>query len=106
VAVNPFLFGKVIFADSEPTIEPAWQHIEWKWFNPTNCKWYELVDGTWQERGDIEFATSDHVHPTLGDTNFTGTISADGEAGLTGAKVLDGKRLTFKNGILVGYEVV
>lgn len=44
-----------------------------------------------------------HSHPTLGDINFTGTISADGQAGLTGSRTIDGHTLTFKNGILVGY---
>ena len=45
-----------------------------------------------------------HTHPTHGDINFTGTISADGEAGLTGSRTIDGHTLTFKNGILVGYS--
>jgi len=39
-----------------------------------------------------------------GDINFTGTISVDGEAGLTGTRTIDGHTLTFKNGILVGYS--
>jgi len=48
--------------------------------------------------------SQDHTHPTHGDINFTGTISAGGEAGLTGSRTIDGHTLTFKNGILVGYE--
>lgn len=49
-------------------------------------------------------AALDHTHTSLGDINFTGTISSGGEPGLTGTRILDGKTLTFKNGLLVGYE--
>jgi len=45
-----------------------------------------------------------HAHATHGDINFTGTISADGQVGLTGTRTIDGHALTFKNGILVGYQ--
>jgi len=45
-----------------------------------------------------------HSHSTLGDINFTGTVSADGQPGLTGARTIDGHTLTFKDGLLVGYQ--
>ena len=46
----------------------------------------------------------EHTHATHGGINFTGTISANGQLGLTGARTIDGHTLTFKNGILVGYQ--
>ena len=73
---------------------------DWLWFQPSTDKWHKQVNGEW-----VGTSTPSHLHPTLGDVNFTGTISVDGEAGLTGNKVLDGKRLTFTNGILTDYEL-
>lgn len=70
-------------------------------------KWLERSDGGWiLVKEEDAPATADHSHATHGDINFTGTVSVGGEAGLSGSKVLDGKRLTFTNGILTGYEVV
>jgi len=37
-------------------------------------------------------------------TNFIGTISADGETGLTGTRTVAGYTLTFKKGLLVGFQ--
>lgn len=45
-----------------------------------------------------------HSHATHGDINFTGTVSADGEAGLTGQKTIAGYTFTFKKGLLVGFQ--
>jgi len=45
-----------------------------------------------------------HTHTTCGNINFTGTISSGGEAGITGSRVIGGHTLTFKNGLLVGYQ--
>ena len=47
-----------------------------------------------------------HSHPTHGDINFTGTISADGIVGITGSKMVGGHRITFKKGLLIGFEPV
>jgi len=80
--------------------------LKWKELVLLGCEeatgvWYIYKDGEWKELG-----LKNHSHPTLDDINFTGTISVGGEEGLTGSKVLDGKQLTFTNGILTGYEVV
>jgi len=76
----------------------------WLWLKPVDggIELYTYDDSVWVLKHTISFA--DHTHPTLGDINFTGTISAGGEAGITGARTIDGHTLTFKNGILVGYE--
>ncbi len=51
----------------------------WLWLDPDTGKLYYLKDGNWTE-----------------------TVTV----GLTGSRVIDGKRLTFTNGLLTGYEVV
>ena len=76
----------------------------WVWLKPTDggIEIYALEDGTWGLQATISLAS--HSHPTHGDINFTGAVSVDSEAGITGARTIDGHTLTFKNGILVGYE--
>lgn len=39
-----------------------------------------------------------------GRVNFTGTISAGGDEGLTGQRTIAGYTLTFKKGLLVGFQ--
>ena len=45
--VDPWRFTRVIFSDTEPTILPTWEATDWKWFNTTDHRWYELVGGSW-----------------------------------------------------------
>ncbi len=47
-----------------------------------------------------------HSHATHGDINFTGSVSAGGDAGITGSKTVGGYRITFKKGLLTGFEQV
>ena len=94
----------LVIADSEPTT--AIGKLTWLQILPDGTrKWFERADSGWQlvKTEDAPVA-ADHSHPELGDINFTGSISADGEAGLTGSRTIDGHTLTFKSGLLVGYE--
>ena len=52
------------------------------------------------------YALVNHSHTEHGAINFTGTVSADGDQGLTGTRTVGGYKLTFKKGLLVGFEVV
>ena len=45
--MDPWRFTRVIFSDTEPTILPAWEATDWKWFNTTDHRWYERVSGSW-----------------------------------------------------------
>ena len=90
--------------ESSDLIGP-WVDSDWKWFNTSNGTWHDREGGQWIKM------TADPFQHTVssaesGDINFVGTISVGGEVGLSGSKVLDGKKLTFSNGILIGYEAV
>jgi len=66
---------------------------------------YEPADGGWQKVLDIAApATVDHTHETLGSINITGTVKVNNDAGVTGSKTIGGYTLTFKQGILTGFQ--
>jgi hypothetical protein len=68
-------------------------------------EYYEWVGNDWVlVKTEAAPATGDHVHTTLGDLNITGTLSANGDAGVTGQRVIQGYTLTFKKGLLVGFQ--
>ena len=85
-----------IFAGTEPPQYPDPENLppdhEWSeanrdavlWWNPTTGAVKKYNSETEEYDIDVEF-----LHPQ----------------GLSGTKVLDGKQLTFTNGILTGYEV-
>ncbi len=68
-------------------------------------EWFEPLDSGWVlTHSQPAPALLDHSHPTLGDINFTGTVSAGGNQGLTGTRTVAGHKLTFTKGILTGFE--
>ena len=72
------------------------------WFNGTTWrKCTQLNPVVWKE-----VAVADHLHPTLGDVNFTGTVSAGGYAGVNQRVTIGTKKLTFKQGICILVEDV
>jgi len=108
----------VIASDTVPNVPHKWEEFL-LWLKLSTGELFKWAGSEWVsafrplEQSELQeavdalssvYAVIAHGHPTLGDINFTGTISADGEAGVTGSRVIDGHRLTFKNGILVGYE--
>lgn len=91
---------KLFIAESPEELNPAPQG--WIWIKPSTGQVSEFNDGAWAEVATLSMAG--HNHPTLGDVNFTGTISADGEQGITGQRTIAGHTITFRNGILVGFS--
>jgi len=68
-------------------------------------EWRERISGGYQViKVEPPLAPIEHSHPTHGDINFTGTVSADGDVGLTGQRTVGGYKPTFKKGLLVGFE--
>uniref|UniRef100_A0A6M3L136 Uncharacterized protein n=1 Tax=viral metagenome TaxID=1070528 RepID=A0A6M3L136_9ZZZZ len=80
--------------------------VTWLKILPNGSReWYEKNDGGWTLVESEEApATVNHSHTELGDINFTGTISVDGDEGLTGERTVGGYTLTFKKGLLVGFQ--
>lgn len=109
--------GGVIVSETEPE-----RSNRYYWFKPSNRKWYELNPTltAWEEKFDEAplitqeqldalvnvYAAVAHTHTTFGDISFTGSISVDGSAGITGSKTLGGYTITFKKGILTGFNPV
>lgn len=70
-------------------------------------EWRERVSGGFQTvKTESAPAPLEHSHPTHGDINLTGTVSAGGKAGITGSKTIGGFKFTFTNGLLTGFEPV
>ncbi len=98
--------GGIIVSESEPAKENRYV-----WVKPLpdgSEEWYVLDGGdTWVLYRTVSAkATTDHNHTSLGAINFTGTISSGGTAGITGSKTIGGFKITFKNGLLTGFEAV
>lgn len=93
----------IVISEVEPTIQGK---VTWlKILHDGSREWYEQVDGSWLLiKSECAPAPADHSHPTHGDINFTGSVSADGSGGLTGQRTIGGYTLTFKKGLLVGFQ--
>ena len=99
------MFNGIIFSDSAPSHVTGYAWIkrlpdgarEWYFFNAETQQWE--LDNT-----EAASASLDHSHPTHGDIDFTGTVKADGDTGLTGQKTITGYTFTFKKGLLVGFQ--
>ena len=96
------LMKVLVIAESMEELNEYFETGDWLWLKPSTGELFERSGGEWALSTTLSLA--DHSHPTHGDINFTGTISVDGQEGLTGSRTIEGHTLTFKNGILVGYE--
>uniref|UniRef100_A0A6M3JVB5 Uncharacterized protein n=1 Tax=viral metagenome TaxID=1070528 RepID=A0A6M3JVB5_9ZZZZ len=95
----------------EPTFPVPEEEDEWVW-NEANrdvLLWVNSATGAVKrfnpetQHYDISF-NFNHIHTDLENINLTGTVSANGNQGLSGSRVVSGKRLTFTNGLLTGFE--
>ena len=96
---------QIVISETEPE-----KTNKYTWCKPLadgGKEWYELADGGWKLVGtDIAPAALAHSHATHGDINFIGTVSVNGDEGVTGQKTIGGFRITFKNGILTGFDPI
>jgi len=118
--------GVLIISENTPSgrVRSDADRSDWVWLNPSTGALKRYNPGT--EQFDIEIpvkshehgitdivnlpeqlegkADNDHEHTTHGNIDFTGIVSANGDVGLTGQKVIGGHTFTFKKGLLVGYQ--
>ena len=105
---------KVIISDLEPEIvlaildpeAPPVQSgvvgvdIGFLWFQPSTQTFYKVIATDPISWEPMEYSGY------LGNVDFVGTISVDGDIGITGSRTVGGFKITFKNGILTGFEPV
>jgi hypothetical protein len=121
----------IVVSEAAPDLPDNW-HQDIVWLQPSTGKWFTWNDSSWSVSSaplvvipsEVSLDTEldarmlahetlpnvhhpqEHSHPTHGDINFTGSVSAGGDAGITGSKTLGGFKITFKKGILTGFEAV
>jgi len=88
----------IVVSDDTPTLPIGWENYA-LWLEPDTGQWHKY-NGGWQAISSPLMS----IPSQIGDVNFTGTISVDGEEGLTGERTIDGHVLTFTKGILTGYQ--
>lgn len=94
----------IVISDLEPNDNVG--KFTWLKINPDGSKeWYERADGNWQlVKSETAPASADHTHDTLNNLNITGMFGIGGDRGVTGSKTFGGYTLTFKEGVLTGFE--
>ncbi len=96
------LTGILVFSESAPSGDITYNPTmgNWMWFKPSTGQWYKCIDGSW-----VETEAPSHLHPTLGDINFTGSIAVGGDDGITGEFEGTFKKIAIKKGIITEFEL-
>lgn len=95
----------LVISSTEPTTTVG--KFTWLQILPDGTrKWFERSDSGWAMVKEEEApALADHSHPTHGDINFTGDVSADGDEGITGEYEGTFKKITISKGIITEFEL-
>ncbi len=93
--------GIVVVSEATPSgsISSDPSMNDWLWLKPSTGAFhnYDGATGQWVE--------VTHLHPSLGDIEFTGTITAGGELGLTGEYEGTFKKIKVVDGIVTELEL-
>lgn len=100
----------VIIQESEPDASALGLYRTYAWFKPSTYQWFVREDGNWVEcvgvpdfvsASDLAQAIANHTHKELGDIDFKGTITVNGEKTQTVKVDVEGEyTLVFTNVIL------
>jgi hypothetical protein len=84
----------VIISEVEPddNIPEGWLWPGLFWFNASTGIWYKWNGSAWEQ-----------AYNPFHNANFTGTLSADGQEGVSGTKVTPIGTLTFTKGLLTDF---
>ncbi len=97
------LTGILVFSEAAPSGDVNYNPTmgNWMWFKPSTGKWYKRIDSSW-----VETEAPAHLHPTLGDINFTGSVSVGGAEGidLDVSGKIEITRLKIEKGIITALE--
>jgi len=85
-------------SETEPDLPNGWEYDSF-WLKPS-IGIYQWSGSNWA----LKFAPLMANPSELGNINFIGTVSADGSQGLTGQRTIQGYTLTFKKGLLTGFQ--
>ena len=93
----------IISAESAGELNEHFENGLWLWLKPSTGELYEFDGGQWVLKGTLSLNT--HSHATHGDINFTGTVSANGDEGITGEYEGTFKKITIVKGIITEFEL-
>lgn len=98
--------GILVVSEGTPSgnIKSKPSMADWLWFKPSTGRWHKISPSTglWEE---VEVPS--HLHPTLGDINFTGSIAVGGVEGVdldTAEEIKKITRLVIKKGVITQFE--
>ena len=96
------LYKKPIITTETPELLPV-EFQGWYALKYSTGEFFEFVDGTWVVTKTLSYVG--HSHPTHGDINFIGDVSADGNEGITGEYEGTFKKIVITKGIITEFEL-
>ncbi len=70
------------------------------WFKPSASKFYQLTELNPMNWVEVP------IQGNMGNVNFVGAVTVDGDSAITGTRTIGGYRITFKKGLLTGFQAV
>ena len=105
MAEGPWI-KEVLVSSTDPmtSFPSGWVYSGAVWFDTTEKKFKQRSGSSWTLMVPEDFATDDDIATAIATHASNADAHHPAHAGLTGARVIDGKTLTFTNGLLTGYS--